>query len=123
MLVVLDTYVIVSALLSPRGKPAYIFKQFLDGDDILCCDERILQEYETVLTRPKFHFFPQYISELLEYIRSHCLFVSPQPSDVEFSDESDKKFYEVAKYCNAVLITGNLRHYPQDPLIKSVHDI
>jgi hypothetical protein len=33
---------------------------------------------------------------------------------VPFVDESDKKFYEVAKCCNAMLITGNIRHFPAD---------
>lgn len=120
MLVVLDTNIIVSALLSPAGKPAYVLKQFLDGDYTLCCDTRILREYEIVLQRPKFHFNKESIKELLTFIRARCLLVTPVPLEIEFSDESDKKFYEVAKYCNAVLITGNLKHFPEDPLVKSV---
>ncbi len=123
MLVVLDTNVVVSALLSPGGRPAYIFKQFLDGDYTLCCDERILREYEAVLSRPKFRFRAEAVAELMRYIRASCLNVQPVPFDVEFTDEADKKFYEVAKYCNAVLITGNRKHFPDDPLIKSVHEV
>ncbi len=33
-------------------------------------------------------------------------------------DESDRKFYEVAEFCDAVFITGNLTHYPEDPSIE-----
>jgi predicted nucleic acid-binding protein len=33
------------------------------------------------------------------------------------TDETDRKFFDVAKACEAVLITGNRKHYPQDPLI------
>ena len=45
MLVVLDTNIIVSALLSPHGKPAYVFNRFINGDFTLCADERIIAEY------------------------------------------------------------------------------
>lgn len=123
MFVVLDTNVIVSALLSPNGKPAYVFKQFLDGDYTLCCDERILREYEAVLNRPKFRFPPELVNRLLSYIRLRCLKISPSPLDIPFIDEADKKFFEVAKHCNAMLITGNRKHFPDDPLVKSVHEI
>ena len=31
-----------------------------------------------------------------------------------------KKFYEVAKFCGADLVTGNLKHYPADPRVMNV---
>lgn len=35
--------------------------------------------------------------------------------DVSFErDETDRKFYEVALFCNAILVTGNLAHYPEN---------
>ena len=34
-------------------------------------------------------------------------------------DESDRKFYDAAKFCNAYLLTGNKKHYPKDPLVLS----
>ncbi|MGN1077355.1 MAG: putative toxin-antitoxin system toxin component, PIN family [Candidatus Gallimonas sp.] len=123
MFVVLDTNVIVSALLSPTGRPSYVFKQVLDGDYILCCDARILREYEEVLKRPKFRFNPDLIADLMNFIRTNCLTVTPKSLDIPFEDVSDRKFFEVAKYCNAVLITGNLKHFPNDPIVKSVQDI
>ena len=44
------------------------------------------------------------------------VFVVPDPiKDISFiSDESDRKFYEVAKFTNAILVTGNLKHYPKE---------
>lgn len=42
------------------------------------------------------------------------------PIDISFADQSDQNFYEVAKYCGAVLITGNLKHFPDDDKILSV---
>ena len=34
--------------------------------------------------------------------------------------QADKKFFEVAKFCGAILITGNLKHFPEDPQVMSV---
>ena len=123
MLVVLDTNIIVSALLSPHGKPAYVFNRFINGDFTLCADERIITEYYAVLSRPKFKFNPQLIERIISFIRTHALIVTPIMLPVPFEDESDKKFYEVAKTCNATLITGNLKHFPVDPCVKSVNEI
>ncbi|AEF80338.1 hypothetical protein [Leadbettera azotonutricia] len=33
------------------------------------------------------------------------------------TDETDRKFYDVARYCGAFLITGNTRYFPQEPQI------
>ncbi len=49
--------------------------------------------------------------------------ITALPLDVPFADESDKKFYEVAKHCNAVLITGNKKHFPDDPIVKTVQEL
>jgi hypothetical protein len=32
-------------------------------------------------------------------------------------DESDRVFYDVAKTAGAYLITGNTKHFPQEPFI------
>ena len=123
MLVVLDTNIIVSALLSPHGKPAYVFNRFINGDFTLCADERIIAEYYAVLSRPKFKFNPQLIDRIISFIRTHALIVTPMTLSAHFDDESDKKLYEEATTCNATLITGNLKHFPVDPCVKSVNEI
>lgn len=123
MFLVLDTNIIVSALINPAGKPAQIFRRCLSGEFRLCADKRIFAEYETVLLRPKFKFDPKQISALLNILRLQCLIICAPTLDVSFTDLSDKKFYEVAKACNAVLVTGNIKHYPQDPIVKTVNDI
>jgi putative PIN family toxin of toxin-antitoxin system len=120
--VVFDTNSLFSSLLSPFGKPAQLLYRYINGEFTLCVDQRILSEYETVLSRKKFNFDAQKIKTLLQFIRSHSLSVAPTPLDTPFIDLSDKKFYEVAKFCHAILITGNLKHFPDDPCIKSVQD-
>jgi hypothetical protein len=32
-------------------------------------------------------------------------------------DETDRKFYDTAKAAGAMLITGNTKHYPDEPFI------
>ena len=123
MNIVLDTNVLVSALWSADSKPAAILNQILSGRFRVCYDHRILEEYYNVLRRPKFGFSQWEVSWLLDFIRANGISVIPQPlSDVPFADESDRKFLEVAKFCFAPLITGNMKHYPQDENIISVSD-
>jgi uncharacterized protein len=50
--VVLDTNVIVSALLQPLGVPAQVFLLALSGALQLCMSGSIYTEYEEVISRP-----------------------------------------------------------------------
>lgn len=123
MNVVIDTNVLVSALWTPNGKPAYILNSILTGKLYICHDYRIINEYYNVLHRSKFHFQEWQISYLLDTIIHDGFSVVPTPlPDLPFTDESDRKFLEVARFSNAFLITGNLKHYPDDSCIISVSD-
>ena len=123
MIVVLDTNVIVSALWTPDGKAAYIVNQVIAGNLKLCHDYRILTEYRKVLSRPKFKFSLWQINFLLDTFEKDGISVIPSSlSYVPFSDESDRMFYEVAKFFNAPLVTGNLKHFPKDDCIMTVTD-
>ncbi|MDR2355497.1 MAG: putative toxin-antitoxin system toxin component, PIN family [Clostridiales Family XIII bacterium] len=117
--VVLDTNILVSALWSKDGNAAKIPDMFIRGELPLFYDARILAEYKAVLSRPKFAFRHAKVGLLINKIRDDGIAVVPAPCDLEFADEADKKFYEVAKDCNALLITGNLRHCPGEPFIQS----
>ena len=123
MIVVLDTNVLVSAFWTPDVKAAYILHQVVAGNLKLCHDYRILAEYREVLSRPKFKFQSWQIDFLLETFEKDGISVIPmQLPEVQFTDESDKVFYEVAKFCNAPLVTGNLKHFPNDSCITTVAD-
>ena len=121
MNVVLDTNVLVSALWSPGRKPGEIVNAAITGRFRLCYDFRILGEYERVLRYPKFRFQEWEIRALLEPLVKDGLSVVAEPlPQIPFVDESDRKFLEVARFCNAPLVTGNLAHFPQDKLVMSV---
>ena len=122
MLVVIDTNILVSALWSRSGAPARAVGLVLSGHLIPCYDHRIMLEYRQVLQRPKFRFRRSEITALLDWFKQTGRSVIPAPVDISFVDEADRKFYEVAKYCGAVLITGNLKHFPNDDAVMSVSD-
>lgn len=120
MEVVIDTNILVSALWSKNGAPARIISMVINGSLVPCYDYRILSEYREVLRRPKFRFSNGEINFLLDWIESSGRSVVTDPIEENFTDEADKKFYEVAKFCQAKLITGNIKHFPQDPLVVTV---
>ncbi len=120
MLAVIDTNVLVSALWSKNGAPARVLSMVIAGSLTPCYDFRILSEYREVLARPKFQFTIGEVNALLDWIVDRGYSVVAEPLDVRFTDEADKKFYEVAKACNALLITGNIKHFPPDPIVMSV---
>lgn len=123
MNIVLDTNVLVSALWSADSKPAIIVNGVLSRRFTACYDYRMINEYYTVLKRPKFRFEEWEIQSLLSHITSNGISVIAEPlKGIPFTDESDRKFYEVAKFCHAPLITGNTKHYPKESCIVTVAD-
>lgn len=122
MLIVIDTNILVSALWSPSGAPSQILSLVLNEALIPCYDERIMTEYREVLSRPKFGFSQSEINALLDWIKYFGRSVVPLPLDEPFTDEADKKFFETAKYCKACLVTGNIKHFPDDPLVMTANE-
>lgn len=121
MNIVLDTNVLVSALWSPGRKPGEIVAAVIEGRFRLCYDYRILDEYERVLRYPKFRFEEWEIRALMEpMVKSGWSVVPEKLPSVPFTDQSDRKFYEVARFCHAPLVTGNLAHFPKDEWVMPV---
>ena len=110
--VVLDTNVLVSALMTPAGNPASVYKMFLNGEIVLVYCEGIMMEYEDVLHRPRLRIPAEDADTILETIRQCGELVAPSPSIVSMPDEDDCVFYDAARTTGAYLITGNTRHYP-----------
>ena len=112
MKVVVDTNVIVSALLMPAGVCGQILDLLSEGALQPCVDERILADYEEVLRDPRFPFTPRQVSTVLETFRAIGAPVAALPLAAKLPDEDDRAFLEVAKAARAVLVTGNIRHFP-----------
>ncbi len=114
MIAVLDTNVLVSALLSPFGTPARVLDLVLTGELTLAFDDRILAEYRDVLGRERFGFDPDRVDDVLDYFQATGQHVTAPPLGVSLPDPDDLPFLEVAAATGATLITGNARHYPAE---------
>jgi putative PIN family toxin of toxin-antitoxin system len=119
VIAVLDTNILVSALWTDKGNPRKILDMVGRKEIKPCYDFRILAEYEDVLRRPKFKFSSRDVDAVLARIRGSGLSVAARESAVNFPDETDRIFYEVAETSGAFLVTGNLKHYPAEPFIMS----
>lgn len=53
---VIDTNILVSALLSPGGKPSQVMQMVFDGRIFPVVSKAVLEEYQGVLSRKKFGF-------------------------------------------------------------------
>ena len=115
MNVVIDTNVLVSALLNANGLPAKIMRLVFERKIRLLCDRRIFAEYHNVLHRDKFHFDNGLVAYLLNFIKIEAIFIEATEQNTVFNDDDDKKFYEVFKTAQAeFLITGNMKHFPKE---------
>jgi len=119
---VVDTNILVSGLLSPKGPSARLVDMILGRIIRVCYDERILEEYREVLSRSKFQFGAELYEGLLHAIRLESIPVVSTPIQELWVDEGDKKFYEVALAAHTILITGNRKHYPKDNRIIPVSE-
>ncbi|MCL2016220.1 MAG: putative toxin-antitoxin system toxin component, PIN family [Defluviitaleaceae bacterium] len=115
--IVMDTNVIVSAFISPNGNPAKILTMFTKSQVQAFYNAEILKEYETVIKRPHFKFSEEKIRKFFQDIEILGFYCQPQKSTIPLPDETDRCFYDVAKTCNAWLITGNGKHYPKESFV------
>lgn len=105
--IVLDTNLLISANLSPNGKPAKILDMITDDKVKLYYSEEILAEYKDVLSRKKFNISPEKQEKLLRDITNNGTKIDPPISTIEMRDEKDRKFYDAAKESGTILVTGD----------------
>ena len=114
-LVVLDTNVIVSAGISPVGPPAKIVADLvLRGMIHAVTSPRVVAEYREVVRRAKFHRYglpPLWLEYLIEESMrlpdfGSWLYMCPDPKDAPF--------IALAHAAGAWLVTGNLKHFPEE---------
>lgn len=118
---VLDTNVLVSALLGKDSIPAKILDEAANGSIVPVFDDDILAEYEDVLHRRKFPFTEHEVRALINVIKSQGIRVEADPVDVFLPDMDDVVFYAVVmekrKDSDAYLVTGSQKHFPKEPFI------
>lgn len=127
MRIILDTNVIVSALIQ-KSYPYFIVDNILDNQSLqLCISDKLLAEYFEVLNREKFSKFPDFYTQariLLADIERYSLKFEPTKTINIISDEADNRLLELAEACDAAyLVTGNtndftMTHYKKTEIIS-----
>jgi putative PIN family toxin of toxin-antitoxin system len=111
--VVIDTNILVSAMLQPEGVPAAVLMLVLSGDVQLCVSDDIFAEYNEVIRRPRLKRSPAVIEGTLQSVRKLGHWVKPGVRVEECTDPDDNIFLECAQAGEAdYLVTGNKRHFP-----------
>ena len=115
--VVLDTNVVLSAMLSNFGPAAVVLGLVLSRRLELVIDEQILDEYDEVLSRSRFGIDPRDRAILMERVRRVGQAYAPQalPGGRKgLPDPADGMFLELALGARADwLVTRNVKHFPQ----------
>lgn len=126
---VVDTNVLVSALISKSidSNPMKVFRAIVTEQIVPLYNDNdeILQEYQSVLSREKFHLDKTLIETVLKAIVTDGLCLDRTPAvDVEFPDPKDVVFYEIAlSKEDSYLITGNIKHFPIRPFVVTPAEI
>jgi putative PIN family toxin of toxin-antitoxin system len=112
--VVLDTNVVVSAMLRSGGLPEAVFNLAMGGETQCCISEPIVAEYEDVLRRPRLAIDPGKVAVAMARIRAVSSMVQPAVRVTAARDPDDNVFLECAEAAQAhYLVTGNGRHFPE----------
>lgn len=118
---VIDTNVLVSAMLKWTSIPGNIIELTFSGTIVPLLNERIVKEYKEVLGRPKFHLTDEIIDSVVDEMERFGIYVDADELDLVFPDPKDRVFYEIVmeerKSENAYLVTGNIRHFPVKPYV------
>jgi putative PIN family toxin of toxin-antitoxin system len=119
--IVLDTNVLVSALLKPNSIPGRVLDLVLARQVALVLDHRIFAEYRDVLDRPEFDLPREAVAELLDFLWYSSERVQCGEFAVQLPDPDDVMFIEVAVSGLAdAFVTGNNKHFPT-PQRHGVH--
>ena len=108
---VIDTNVLVSALLNPASIPGKISAEAMEGSIIPLYNDEIIAEYNNVLRRMKFKFSGETVRVTVDTI--------PDSKDVVFYAVTMEK----RKTDDAYLVTGNTKHFPKVPFVVTPREM
>ena len=97
---VIDTNVIVSALLSSNleSNPVKVFRAILQERIVPLYNDEILEEYKSVLSRPKFLLNLSLIETVIKAIITDGLNIDRTPTaDIEFPDPDSDSRYRIPR--------------------------
>ena len=124
---IIDTNVLVSAMLKTGSVPGQVMAEALNGDIIPVLNDGIIAEYEDVLNRPKFHFDKRAVRVFMNEIKKRAVYTDAGAIEEDIPDPKDVVFYAVLmekrKDDEAYLVTGNIKHYPMRTYIVTPREM
>ena len=127
MFVVIDTNIIVSALLSSKNDSAtvQVMEKVFRQEIKPVYSKEIFAEYTNVLNRPKFHFSKELVEYMLSAIKQFGVLKEPKETVmVVLPDMKDVPFYRlVLESEDTYLVTGNIKHFPQESRIMTARQL
>lgn len=127
-LVVIDTNILVSAMLSKHADASTVkvLEALFQARIVPLYNDEILNEYEEVLHRKKFKFSEEAIYLVIKSIKDNGISVHQFSSGEELPDSKDLVFYEVClskRDEDSMLVTGNMKHFPEKPFIVTPNEL
>lgn len=111
---VLDTTVLVSAVLKPEGLQRTVFLLATTRPARWYVSDPITEEYSAVLARPELKIRKSLRLQFIQLIKNHTHSVTPSRLPQLTTDPDDNIFLECADAARAdYLVTGNQRHFPR----------
>jgi uncharacterized protein len=111
---VIDTNVLVSAVLKPDGLQRTVFLLATTRPARWYVSEQILEGYSIVLARPELKIRKSLRLQFIQLIKNHTHSVTPSRLPQLTTDPDDNIFLECADAARAdYLVTGNQRHFPR----------
>lgn len=104
--VVLDTNVIVSALLQPLGPPAAVFLLVAGGVVQLCISGGVYAEYEEVIRRPRLTRDEEVIGATLHTVREKGFWVRPTET-IKACSDSNRRYFSGMRACRTRGLPGD----------------
>jgi len=107
VILVLDTNVVVSGMLSPHGPPGRLVDMALSGLIQLAYDDRTLSELRVVLLRPRFRLPRSEVEQVVLHLENGGLPALAPPLSADWPDPDDAPFVEIAVALGVPLVTGD----------------
>lgn len=114
MRAVVDTNILVSGLLRGGSVPALVLQGIAARRSTPVMRREVIDEYRSVLRRPRLRLLPQDVTELIALIESTAEWVEvvPYAGTPALPDTTDWPFIACALSADCPVITGNARDFP-----------
>ena len=119
---VIDTNVLVSALLNINSNPGKVLLSVFNSETRPLLNAEIIAEYRDVLAREKFHFPAETVDIVMNRLAAVSMNINAAEGEFpEITDPKDRCFFAVTMTGrlseDALLVTGNIRHFPAKPFV------